>query len=118
MIARPSARFTICTCIASTRSVAVDGRTERAFVVVQGGYDLHGNPTGNGSVRVVDTRHGRVLRTVGVGLSPGAVAVDERTGRVFVANDGERSVSVLDTYSDTVLRTVRVGFGPLAMVTD
>jgi YVTN family beta-propeller protein len=99
-------------------AVAVDGRTGRAFVVVQGGYDLHGNPTGNGSVRVVDTRHGRVLRTVGVGLSPSVVAVDERTGRVFVANDGERSVSVLDASSGTVLRTVRVGFGPIAMATD
>jgi YVTN family beta-propeller protein len=99
-------------------AVAVDGRTGRAFVVVQGDYALHGNPTGNGSVRVVDTRHGRVLRTVGVGLSPSAVAVDERTGRVFVANDGERSVSVLDAYSGTVLRTVRVGFGPIAIATD
>jgi YVTN family beta-propeller protein len=99
-------------------AVAVDGRTERAFVVVQGGYDLYGNPTRNGSVRVVDTRHGRLLRTVGVGLAPSAVAVDERTGRVFVANDGERSVSVLDAYSGTVLRTVRVGFGPIAIATD
>src|SRR5919201_2994755 len=98
-------------------AVAVDGRIERAFVVVQGGYDLHGNPTGNGRVRVVDTRHGRVLRAVGVGLYPSAVAVDERTGRVFMANDGERSVSVLDAHSGTVLRTVRVGFGPLALAT-
>jgi YVTN family beta-propeller protein len=99
-------------------AVAMDGGTERAFVVVQGSFDLHGNPTGNGSVRIVDARRGRVLRTVGVGLSPRAVAVDERTGRVFVTNDGERSVSVLDAYSGTVLRTVRVGFGPLAIATD
>jgi DNA-binding beta-propeller fold protein YncE len=39
-----------------------------------------------------------------VGLAPSAVAVDGRTGRVFVANDGERSVSVLNAYSGTVLR--------------
>ena len=33
-----------------------------------------------------DTITGRRLRTVAVGLGPAALAVDERTGHVFVAN--------------------------------
>jgi len=47
-------------------------------------------------VSVLDARSGRILRTVTVGLGPYAVAVDERTSRVFVANYDGNTVSVLD----------------------
>jgi YVTN family beta-propeller protein len=44
-----------------------------------------------------------------------AVAVDERTGAVFVANAGSDSVSVLDATSGAVRRTITVGTYPIAV---
>jgi len=40
----------------------------------------------DGTVSVLDARGGRVLRTEAVGIAPTALTVDERSGRVFVAN--------------------------------
>ena len=37
-------------------------------------------------MQVLDGRTGRLLRTVAVGLGPVALAVDTRSGHVFVAN--------------------------------
>ncbi len=51
-------------------------------------------------VSVLDARTGRVTRTVRAGLgllSPGPLAVDERTGQIFIANEG--GVTVLDAAS-------------------
>lgn len=59
-----------------------------------------------------------VLRTIAVGQSPAALAVDERTGRAFVVNSGDNTVSVLDTRTATLLRTVGVGWAPLAIAVD
>ena len=39
-----------------------------------------------GRVQLLDGRTGRRLRTVAVGLGPTALAVEERSGHVFVAN--------------------------------
>jgi len=60
-----------------------------------------------------------VLRTVRVGLRPGAIAVDERTRRAFVVDaglvktnghpGGRGSVSVLDAGTGAVVRTTAVG---------
>ncbi|HTD77687.1 MAG TPA: YncE family protein, partial [Chloroflexota bacterium] len=47
-----------------------------------------------------------------------AIAVDERRGRVFVANTRSDSVSVLDAGSGALLRTVVVGAGPSAAAVD
>jgi YVTN family beta-propeller protein len=44
--------------------------------------------------------------------------VDERRGRVFVANTSSNSVSVLDARSGALLRTVVVGTGPSAVAVD
>jgi YVTN family beta-propeller protein len=49
---------------------------------------------------------GGVLRIVGVGKAPMAVAVDVRANRAFVVNSGDNSVSLLDARSGSVLRTV------------
>ncbi len=48
-------------------------------------------------VDVLDTRSGRGLTGVDVGAGPPAVGVDEQSGRIFVANEGDNTVSVLDT---------------------
>src|SRR5690349_730749 len=59
-----------------------------------------------------------VLRTIAVGQSPAALAVDERTGRAFVVNSGDNTVSVLDTRTATLLRTIGVGWAPLTIAVD
>lgn len=37
---------------------------------------------------ILDERSGRFLGTAAVGVNPGAIAVDERTGRAYVVNSG------------------------------
>jgi len=56
---------------------------------------------------MLSTRTGRVLRTIRLGTAPRAVAVDERTGRAFVAHAS--FVSVFDTGRAHVLGTTTVG---------
>lgn len=65
-----------------------------------------------------DARSGALLRTVSVGWSPAELAVDARTGRVFVANFDDHTVSVLDATSGAVLHTIAVGPHPSALAVD
>jgi len=88
--------------------VVVDEQHGRAFVVNRG----------DGSVSVLDSGTGALLRTVAVGTDPVAAAVDERTARVFVANGGDATVSILDARSGVVLRTVVVGTSPQWLTVD
>ena len=67
--------------------VLVDERTGRAFVLNGGAADSRFYTT-NGSMSVLDVDSGRVLRTIPVGNGPIAMAIDERTARVFVVNSG------------------------------
>jgi len=66
-----------------------------------------------GSVLVGGVAHAApstgVLRVVGVGSAPNAVAVDARANRAFVVNSGENTVSVLDARTGLVTRTVHLG---------
>ena len=75
-------------------AVAADPRTHRAFVVAQ--VPPSAAPTPD-VLTVLDTRTGLPLRALTLGTGPPAVAVDEQTGRAFVANAGDNTVSVLDT---------------------
>jgi DNA-binding beta-propeller fold protein YncE len=101
-------------------ALAVDQQTARAFVI---GPQTHlGAPCGDGGgdaglVSVLDTRSG-TLRHVGrLGSWPDALAVDERTARVFVAlNSG--TVEVLDARDGTLLRAVHLGGQPTALAVD
>lgn len=68
-----------------------------------------------GRVSVLDTRSGALLRTVRVGASPVALAVDARTGRAFVVAADDNTLSVLDTRDGRVRRTVAVGIMPVAV---
>jgi YVTN family beta-propeller protein len=71
---------------------------------------------------MLDARRGSVIRSVPVGIGPGAMAVDARHQHLLVTNVGAMDsagnplgpgrVSVLDTRSGTVLRTVPVGLAP------
>jgi YVTN family beta-propeller protein len=102
-------------------TVAVDPTTAHAFVLTRTrptrGVSSTGFPTGEASISVVDTSNGKVLRALSVGAAPVAVAVDQSTGRAFVATD-DNSVSVLDTESGDVVRTVAVGSLPRAIAVD
>ena len=103
----------------SPRAVAVDDRTGRVVVLSRGIDDAYVPPIGlSGTVSALDARTGTVLHTVAVGVGPRAIAVDERRGRVFVANTRSNSVSVLDAGSGALLRTVVVGAGPSAAAVD
>src|SRR5438552_473478 len=59
-----------------------------------------------------------LVRTVPVGQGPTALALDQRTHRVFVANSDDNTVSVLDADRGTLLRTVAVGRYPDAVAVD
>src|SRR5919201_1124740 len=110
-------------------AVAVDERTGHVFVAkndlgLQDQLSLALNccPRGQGSVTVLDARRGAIQRTVRVGLSPLAIAVDERVGRAFVVSYGSDTrtgrLSVLDTRTGTVVRTVTVGLLPQGVAVD
>jgi len=95
--------------------VAVDERTGLTFIGT-----LSANGMSN-AVHVLDVRTGALLRTVTVGSRihpPTAAAVDERTGRVFVAMGTANSVGVLDARSGAVLRSIPVGPSPMALAVD
>ena len=60
-------------------------------------------PSANPSAYVAP---GGVLRTITVGNTPTAIAVDARTSRAFVINSGDSTLSLLDTHGGAVLRTI------------
>lgn len=96
----------------------VDARTGRVFVANNAG----------GTVSTLDATTGRLLRTAPVGPHPFVMAIDIRSGRVFVASlgamdaagllTGPGSVSVLDARSGMPLRTVPVGVEPAVIAVD
>jgi len=83
--------------------MALDGRTERAFIFSQD----------NATVSILDARTGSHLSTVSLGKpiveeSPPdvRVAVDIRTSRVFVIHHYDGTLSVLDARTGAVLHTL------------
>jgi len=72
-------------------AMVVDTRRGRAYVASRDEAASF-NPTTTGSVSVLDTRTGAILRTIPVGVDPVALAVDEGSGRVFVATRGGATV--------------------------
>ncbi len=102
---------TIPTAQRSPRSLAIDTRTNRVFVG-------NGDSLGVGTVSVLDPARHSVPRTVAV--PGGAMAVDERGGRVFVAQTGlaTHRLSILDATSGALLRTVALTAHPIAVAVD
>jgi DNA-binding beta-propeller fold protein YncE len=90
----------------------VDKRTGRAFVINQN----------SDSVSVLDTHSGALVHTTNIGKDLFALAVDEQTGRVFVASGNtfgvNGSVSILDAVSGRLVRSVTVGMLPAAVAVD
>ncbi len=107
--------------------VAVDARDRHVFVANAGPLaGDHVLPSRPGSVSMVDERTGAVLRTVTVGQSPVAIAVDAPARRVFVLSAGTIStaagpassgstVTVLDAATGALRRTVAVAPVPVTL---
>jgi len=112
----------------SPRFAAVDVRTGHAFVVNMGGpqsatvtttgaaASLAQGSFTPGSVSMIDTRSGTLIRTIDAGESPTAVAVDARHQRAYVLDAG--SVYVLDTATGTLLRTISLRGGDDSLTVD
>lgn len=86
---------------------ARDDRTNRIFVTETSPANVGAGST----VSVLDARTGAWIRRSAAGVGPGPVAVDERTGHIFVQDLGASTVVMLDARSGVPLRTIALG-GP------
>lgn len=79
-----------------------------------------------GKTYVVDSERGGVVilapasapKTLKTGAGPVSIAVNERSGRAYVANSGDRSVSVIDGDTGKLIATVRTAARPYAIAVD
>jgi len=65
----------------------------------------------SGTVSVIDTRSGEVIRDIEVGLHPSGMVMSPDRKTLYVANANSDTVSVIDTYSDSVKK--RFGVRPM-----
>jgi YVTN family beta-propeller protein len=80
----------------------------------------------NDKVYVVDREREAVLaieasgkaKVIATGAGPVSIAVNEETGRVYVANAGDKSVTVLDGSTDAVITTAKTAARPYAIAVD
>jgi DNA-binding beta-propeller fold protein YncE len=103
-------------------------RTRRLFVATTGALGPTGLPTGRGRISMIDAVSGALLRTVATGVAPIALAVDEQTGRLFVASAGAADlqgdylggggITILDSRTAAVLRTVPAAQRPRVLAVD
>ena len=91
-------------------AVAVDARRHRLLVGMIGPVDAAGQPTGMGSVEVLDERSLRVLRTVPAGIIPWTITVDPGTDRAFLINANIAVSSNWSTYLPTHVRLPESGW--------
>lgn len=99
-------------------ALAVDAHAARVAVVSVAPLWGTTHMSGGGMVSLLDTRSGRLLRRVPVGDGSSTLAIDARTGRLFVVNWSGGTVSVLDVRSGAAVRTVVVGAAPAALAVD
>ena len=90
---------------------AVDPRTGRVFVPTSRQLGSDGSPEGPGTVTVLDGRSGALLRTLPVGHAPLAVALDGRTRRIFVYNNGYLPTPQSTTSADAGLSVLDADSG-------
>src|SRR5436305_8024156 len=88
----------------ATRAIAIDTSTRKAYAVSES----------QDAVLVYDPEK-KTTASMKVGKSPVALAINEVTHRIYVANNGSGSVSVIDGVHDTVLATVDVGALPYVL---
>jgi YVTN family beta-propeller protein len=91
-------------------ALSPDGR--KLYATVTGGDTGAG---GSRAVAVVDTRSGKVTRTINVGTSPRQVVVSSDGARAFVTF--ATGIAVIDTATDRVTRTIPDSDGPQGVAT-
>jgi YVTN family beta-propeller protein len=75
---------------------------------------------------VVDSNHGGIIilgpgstrKTLKTGEGPVSIAINQKTGRVYVANSGDHTVSVVDGEKDKVLASVTATGIPYSIAVD
>lgn len=90
-------------------AVRVNELTNKIYVVGLKGLLPDGSvdPNGNGSVTVIDgaTNQTKKLKA---GLEPYALAINHKTNKVYVANQGSNEVTVIDGKADKVTATIQL----------
>ncbi len=66
----------------------------------------------DGSVSVLDTKTGKLLKEIVVGLHPNDIISDKKGDFVYVANANSDNVSVINTSTDEVTETISVRLDP------
>jgi YVTN family beta-propeller protein len=69
--------------------------------------------SGANSVSVINTNTNLVVKTVAVGTSPFAVAINAAGTLAYVTNTGSNTISVITTSTNTVTATIPVSSGPM-----
>lgn len=90
-------------------TAAVDSRTGHLFIASQG------SPA---AVTMIDGQTGKALHSVSLSDGTKTIAIDQRHGRVFVANKSTNVVTIIDTRSGALLQTASVGKGPAEIAID
>jgi YVTN family beta-propeller protein len=88
----------------ATRAIAFNAKTGKVYAVDRA----------HDAVSVFDPEKAAAT-SVKVGKDPVALAINETTNRIFVANNSDGSVSVIDGANDGVVATVKVGALPYVL---
>ncbi len=125
--ARTGAHLHTITQVNAVTTPAVDERTGRVYAAL-GGPGVPGASVTTSQIVALDGWTGAVVRRIRVADNPTAVAVDSRTGHIFVASVGAVGpnseptgygiLSVLEGATGAVRRRVSIGIFPSALAID
>ena len=100
--AQPESRYL------SPGELAISADGTRLFIVCERSDEL----------RVVDTKSGRLIKTIPVGHVPRGVTISQDQKRIFVANSWDDTVSVIDAGTLRSIRLIKAGFEPISVAVD
>ncbi|MHA7965581.1 YncE family protein [Paenibacillus sp. CAU 1782] len=92
--------------------IAVNPVTNKIYVTNGGRVNVDGSFDDEGSVSVIDGASNKTKATVKVGAGPRALAVNQATNKIYVANMLSDNVSVMDGATNKVIATVKAGSSP------
>lgn len=92
--------------------IAVNPVTNKIYVTNGGRVNVDGSFDDEGSVTVIDGASNKTKTTVKVGAGPSALAVNQVTNKIYIANSLSNNVSVMDGNSNKVTATVKAGSSP------
>lgn len=92
--------------------IAVNPVTNKIYVTYGGRVNVDGSFDDEGSVTVIDGASNKTKATVKVGAGPRALAVNQVTNKIYVANMLSDNVSVMDGATNKVTATVKAGSSP------